>query len=115
MLLYQRGDEPVNLHLGGSTKNRDAAEFEPEDRRRIVSLSNHCMALDVKGNVFSWGNSGQGRLGVDFTELVPFAVPFGMRSCSYERERCRRCEGQLEEQAKQKKQEKAKVLKIERV
>jgi hypothetical protein len=81
VLLYQReGDEPVRLNLGGYAKSRVGGELQAEDRRRIVSLSNHCMALNNNGDIYVWGNAGQGRLGVDFSELVPFAVPLGMRA-----------------------------------
>ena len=83
VLLYQReGDDPIKLDLGGYTKSNVDAVLQLEDRRRVVSLSNHCLALNNKGEVYSWGNAGQGRLGVDFSEIVPFAVPLGMRAHS---------------------------------
>ena len=76
--LYQKGMdvEVLNLGVAPDTYAVTSSGTAKIDRRRIISLSNHNVALDQTGKVWVWGCAGQGRLGVDHaTKSIPLAVP----------------------------------------
>ena len=77
--MYNReGEDPIKLNLGATHYSRSRSR-QWINNCSIASMSNHCIALNNDGDVYVWGNSGQGRLGLETRELVPFAVPLGMR------------------------------------
>lgn len=44
------------------------------DLRDISSMGNHTIAISMIGTVYTWGNGGSGRLGLNNTDTVPYRL-----------------------------------------